>query len=40
MKRPFSVCVYCGSRTGQSAAFADAAREVGRWIGANQGQLV
>lgn len=40
MKRPFSVCVYCGSRTGGSPAFAEAARAVGRWIGANQGQLV
>ena len=40
MKQPFSVCVYCGSRTGETPVFADAAREVGRWIGAHQGQLV
>ena len=40
MKPPFSVCVYCGSRTGETPAFVRAAREVGRWIGANQGQLV
>ena len=36
----FSVCVYCGSRTGETPAFVDAARDVGRWIGANGGQLV
>ena len=40
MKKPFSVCVYCGSRVGETPAFADAARAVGQWIGANQGQLV
>ena len=40
MNQPFSVCVYCGSRSGESAAFAEAARAVGRWIGANQAQLV
>ena len=40
MKQPFSVCVYCGSRTGEAPAFAHAAREVGRWIGNNRGQLV
>ncbi|MFP8835859.1 TIGR00730 family Rossman fold protein [Hydrogenophaga sp. XSHU_21] len=36
----FSLCVYCGSRPGASPAFADAAREVGRWIGQRGGQLV
>ena len=40
MKRPFSVCVYCGSRTGNTPAFAAIAREVGQWIGHNDGQLV
>ena len=40
MKRPFSICVYCGSRTGETPAFVDAARAVGRWIGAQRGQLV
>ncbi len=36
----FSVCVYCGSRPGTEPAYADAARAVGHWIGAHQGQLV
>jgi uncharacterized protein (TIGR00730 family) len=40
MSREFSVCVYCGSRLGQTAAFVEAAGEVGRWIGTNGGQLV
>ena len=40
MTQPFSVCVYCGSRTGEAPAFVEAAREVGRWIGNNRGQLV
>ncbi len=36
----FSIAVYCGSRTGNAPAFARVAAEVGRWIGAHQGQLV
>ena len=40
MTPAFSVCVYCGSRTGTTAQFADAAFEVGRWIGEHGGQLV
>ena len=36
----FSLCVYCGSRTGNSPEFADLARQVGRWIGEHGGQLV
>ena len=36
----FSLCVYCGSRTGNSPEFADLARQVGRWIGQHGGQLV
>lgn len=36
----FSLCVYCGSRTGNTPAFADLARRVGLWIGQNGGQLV
>jgi uncharacterized protein (TIGR00730 family) len=40
VKQPFSVCVYCGSRPGNTAAFAAVAREVGQWIGRNDGQLV
>jgi uncharacterized protein (TIGR00730 family) len=37
---PFSLCVYCGSRPGLDPAYAEVAREVGRWIGAQGGQLV
>ena len=41
MTRPhFSLCVYCGSRTGHTPAFVQLAEEVGRWIGAHGGQLV
>ena len=40
MKPAFSLCVYCGSRTGASPSFAQAATAVGQWIGAHQGQLV
>ncbi len=40
MTRGFSVCVYCGSRTGTVPAFVELAQQVGRWIGAHQGQLV
>ncbi len=36
----FSVCVYCGSRTGTHPDFALAAAKVGTWIGQHQGQLV
>jgi uncharacterized protein (TIGR00730 family) len=36
----FSLCVYCGSRTGTEPAFLDVARSVGRWIGERRGQLV
>jgi len=36
----FSICVYCGSRAGENPAFAQAAQEVGRWIGEHSGQLV
>lgn len=36
----FSLCVYCGSRTGTDPRFAATAAEVGRWIGTNGGQLV
>ncbi len=36
----FSLCVYCGSRSGERPEFADAARAVGRWIGEQRGQLV
>lgn len=40
MKPAFSVCVYCGSRPGTDAAFADVARQTGQWIGTHGGQLV
>lgn len=36
----FSVCVYCGSRSGTDPQFTDLARATGRWIGARGGQLV
>ncbi|MDR1969058.1 MAG: TIGR00730 family Rossman fold protein [Burkholderiaceae bacterium] len=36
----FSVCVYCGSRPGDDAAFAAIAARVGHWIGRHDGQLV
>ena len=36
----FSICVYCGSRTGNQPEFAALARQVGSWIGLHGGQLV
>ena len=36
----FSVCVYCCPRPGEDAAFAQASKTVGQWIGAHGGQLV
>lgn len=39
-EKAFSVCVYCGSRTGNDPLYSDAAAEVGRWIGEHRGQLV
>ena len=35
-----SLCVYCGSRTGDRPEFAAAAREVGDWIARNGWRLV
>jgi uncharacterized protein (TIGR00730 family) len=41
MRAPaFSLCVYCGSRTGRIDEFKTLAADVGRWIGSNGGQLV
>jgi hypothetical protein len=40
MSVSFSVCVYCGSRSGETPAFVEAARAAGHWIGSNGGQLV
>ena len=36
----FSLCVYCGSRPGNTAEFAATAQAVGNWIGLHGGQLV
>jgi len=36
----FSICVYCGSRSGVSPAYAEVAQRVGQWIGDHGGQLV
>jgi len=36
----FSICVYCGSRSGDLAVYAEVAQQVGRWIGQHNGQLV
>lgn len=38
--RKLSICVYCGSRPGNTAAYADAARQVGSFIGEQGWQLV
>ena len=41
MNKPaFSICVYCGSRPGNSPKFTAVAKQVGTWIGAHGGQLV
>ena len=40
MSQPFAVAVYCGSRFGDSPAFADAARSLGQLIGSTGGTLV
>lgn len=41
MTRPaFSLCVYCGSRSGSDPRFSETARAVGQWIGQSGGQLV
>ena len=36
----FSLCVYCGSRAGNTPEFAAMARDVGSWIAKRGGQLV
>ena len=36
----FSLCVYCGSRPGNQAIYAETAQAVGTWIGQHHGQLV
>ncbi|MCG2593289.1 TIGR00730 family Rossman fold protein [Ramlibacter sp. XY19] len=40
MTPAFSLCVYCGSRPGADARYAQVAAEVGTWIGRHGGQLV
>jgi uncharacterized protein (TIGR00730 family) len=40
MTPAFSVCVYCGSRSGVLPAYAEVARQVGTWIAKHNGQLV
>jgi len=40
MTPAFSLCIYCGSRTGSAPYFAGIAKDVGRWIGEHGGQLV
>ena len=40
MRPPFSVAVYCGSRFGDSPAFAEAARTLGTLIGQSSATLV
>ena len=40
MRPPFSVAVYCGSRFGNSPAFAEAARTLGTLIGQSSATLV
>jgi uncharacterized protein (TIGR00730 family) len=37
---PFSICVYCGARHGQKAAYTEAARALGTAIGVRGWQLV
>ena len=39
-KPAFSLCVYCGSRSGATPEFAALAGQVGTWIGSHRGQLV
>ena len=36
----FSIAVYCGSRMGSHAAYANQAQQVGHWIGQHGGRLV
>ncbi len=40
MSPTFSICVYCGSRSGLNPAYAAAAAQVGHWIAERGGQLV
>ena len=37
---PFSICVYCGSKSGSNPLYAQTAVTVGQWIAGHGGQLV
>jgi uncharacterized protein (TIGR00730 family) len=38
--KPLSICIYCGSRSGASPVYAQAAKAVGAWIGRQSARLV
>jgi len=38
--KPVAICVFCGSRSGQTPAFKEAAEELGHWIAEQGHQLV
>ena len=40
MTQPLSICIYCGSRSGASPVYAQAAQAVGAWIGQQGARLV
>ncbi|RUS67593.1 Cytokinin riboside 5'-monophosphate phosphoribohydrolase [Saezia sanguinis] len=40
MNQKLSICVYCGSRSGVSPAYVQAAQQVGQWLGSHQIRLV
>ncbi|XVJ70917.1 MAG: TIGR00730 family Rossman fold protein [Rhizobacter sp.] len=40
MTKPLSICIYCGSRSGVSPFYAQAAQAVGAWIGQQGARLV
>lgn len=40
LSKPFSLCVYCGSKPGNQPEYAALARSVGHWLGAQGGRLV
>ncbi len=40
MAKPFSLCVYCGSKPGHDPEYAKLARQVGQWLGSNGHELV
>ncbi|MGY8903344.1 MAG: LOG family protein [Burkholderiales bacterium] len=40
LSKPFSLCVYCGSKPGNRPEYAAMAQAVGQWLGDCHGQLV